>query len=242
MVVHSNLNQFQELGAAQAQFELQNKKLLRVTLAHGPIQAQSGSMVAYQGDANFTNKGSGGVGKMLKKAATGESASFMEVAGGGEVFLAHEGMDVQIMYLENDAVSVNGKNVLAFSSSIAWDIKKVGGGVAGALAGGLFNVHLSGSGFVAVTTDGQPVMLDVASAPTFADPNAAVMWSAGVSMNVKTDSGGMKSMVRGGTGETFQLAFSGEGFVLVQPSEGRAFGGQTGSSGGSGGLLGALGS
>ena len=240
MVVHSNLNQFEELGEAQAQFELQNKKLLRVTLAHGPIQAQSGSMVAYQGEANFTNKGSGGVGKMLKKAVSGESASFMEVGGSGEVFLAHQGMDIQIMYLENDAVSVNGSNVLAFSSSIAWDIRKVGSGMAGAMAGGLFNVFLQGTGFVAVTTDGQPVMLDVASAPTFADPNAAVMWSAGVTMNVKTDTGGMKSMVRGGTGETFQLAFSGAGFVLVQPSEGAIFGNQTGSSGGAGGILGAL--
>lgn len=240
MVVHSNLNQFQELGEAQAQFELQNKKMLRVTLAHGPIQAQAGAMVAYQGDANFTNKGSGGVGKMLKKAATGESASFMEVAGTGEVFLADQGMDVQIMYLENDAVSVNGSNVLAFSSSIAWDIKRVGSGMAGMAAGGMFNVFLQGTGFVAVTTDGQPVMLDVSSAPTFADPNAAVMWGAGVTMNLKTDTGGMKSMMRGGTGETVQLAFSGQGFVLVQPSEGRAFGNQTGGSGGSGGILGAI--
>ncbi len=240
MVVHSNLNQYNELGEAQAQFELQNKKMLRVTLAHGPVQAQAGSMVAYQGDANFTNKGSGGVGKMLKKAVSGETASFMEVAGTGEVFLANEAMDVQVMYLENDSVSVNGNNILAFSSSISWDIKRVGSGMAGAVAGGLTNVFLQGTGFVAVTTDGQPVMLDVASAPTFADPNAAVMWGAGVSMNIKTDSGGMKSMVRGGTGETFQLAFSGQGFVLIQPSEGRAFGGQTGSSGGAGGILGAL--
>lgn len=240
MVVHSNLNQFQELGEAQAQFELQNHKMLRVTLAHGPIQAQAGSMVAYQGDATFTNKGSGGMSKMLKKAATGESASFMEIGGSGEVFLADQGMEIQIMYLENDSVSVKGDNVLAFSSSISWDIRKVGSGMAGAMAGGLFNVFLEGTGFVAVATDGQPVMLDVASSPTFADANAAVMWSAGVSMNVKTDTGGMKSMMRGGTGETFQLAFSGQGFVLVQPSEGRMFGGQTGGSGGSGGILGAL--
>lgn len=240
MVVHSNLNQYNELGEAQAQFELQNIKLLRVTLAHGPIQAQAGSMVAYQGEANFTNKGSGGMGKMLKKAVSGESASFMEINGTGEVFLANEAMDVQVMYLENDSVSVNGNNVLAFSSSISWDIKRVGSGMAGAVAGGLTNVFLQGTGFVAITTDGQPVMLDVASAPTFADPNAAVMWGAGVTMNIKTDSGGMKSMMRGGTGETFQLAFSGQGFVLIQPSEGRIFGGQTGSSGGSGGILGAL--
>lgn len=241
MVVHSHLSNFQEIGQAQAQFEHQNKKLLRISLAQGPVQAQSGSMVAYQGDANFTNKGSGGMGKMLKKAMSSETANFMEINGTGEVFLANQGMDVQIMYLENDSVSVNGTNVLAFSSSISWDIKRVGSGVAGAVAGGLHNVFLQGTGFVAVVTDGEPVMLDVAGAATFADPNAAVMWSGGVTMNIKTDTGGMMSMVRGGTGETFQLGFSGEGFVLIQPSEGSMFGAQTGSSGGSGGILGALG-
>ncbi len=64
-------------------------------------------------------------------------------------------------------------------------------------------------------------MLDVAQAPTFGDPNAVVMWTSGVQMNVKTDTtGGLRSLARGGSGETFQLAFSGQGHVLVQPSEG----------------------
>jgi uncharacterized protein (AIM24 family) len=30
----------------------------------------------------------------------------------------------------------------------------------------------------------------------------------------------MRSMLRGGSGEAFQLAFHGPGFVVVQPSEG----------------------
>lgn len=221
MPLHSNLAQYAEIAAGEQQFQLQNSKLLRVSLVHGPVEAMAGSMVAYQGDATFENKGSGGVGKMLKKMATGEDASFMHVAGTGEVFLADEAHQVQVMYLENDTISVNGKNVLAFSSSIGWDIKRVSSGVAGMMAGGLFNVTLTGSGYVAITTDGDPVMLDVASAPTFGDPNAVVMWTSGVQMNVKTDTtGGLKSLARGGSGETFQLAFTGQGHVLVQPSEG----------------------
>ena len=117
-------------------------------------------------------------------------------------------------------------------------IKSLGGGMAGAMAGGLFNVTLSGSGYVAITTDGPPVMLDVAGGNTFGDPQAVVMWSSGVLMNLKTDTtGGIKSMARGGSGETFQMDFQGQGFVLVQPSEGRP----TPTAGGSGGgLLGAL--
>lgn len=243
MPIHcSVLTSFQETNA-QEQFSHQNKKLLKVNLAHGPVKAKLGSMVAYQGDARFENKGSGGLGKMLKKAATGEGVSMMDITGSGEVFIADQAQDIIIMYLENDMVSVNGSNVLAFSASIQDDIQRVGGGMAAMAAGGLYNVTLRGSGYVAVTTDGEPVMLDVASAPTFGDANAVILWSAGVTMSIKTDTtGGLKSMVRGGTGETFQMAFGGQGFLLVQPSEG-PLGGPAAASGGggSGGLLGALG-
>ena len=58
-------------------------------------------------------------------------------------------------------------------------------------------------------------------------------------LNIKTDSGGLKSMVRGGTGEMFQMGFSGQGYVMVQPAENVVTtGGQ--SAGGGGGLLGGI--
>lgn len=238
MAIKSKLDQFTENETGE-QFTRQNSKLLKIELAAGGVHAKRGSMVAYQGQVAFENKGSGGLGKMLKKAATGEGASMMHASGSGELFVADDAKDVHILYLENDTISVNGENILAFNESIDWDIKRLSSGAAGVMAGGLYNMQLSGTGFVAVTTDGPPVMLDVASAPTFGDAQAVVMWSGGVQMQLKTDTtGGLKSMVRGGTGETFQMAFGGQGFVLVQPSEGRPqFGG--GSEGG--GLLGALG-
>lgn len=238
MTIQSNLQQFTEVET-QDQFALQNSKLLKVSLAHGPVFAKLGSMVAYQGEASFKNKGSGGMGKMLKKAATGEGTRMMEVQGSGEVFLADQAYEIQILYLADDSISVSGKNVLAYSASIESDVKRIGGGMAGAMAGGLYNAQLSGTGYVAISTDGPPVMLDVASAPTFGDAQAVVMWSSGVQMQLKTDTGGMKSMIRGGTGETFQMGFSGQGFVLVQPSEGPPVLGGGGNSGG-GGILGAL--
>ena len=241
MALKSNLDEYAENETGE-QFTRQNSKLLKIELAAGGVHAKRGSMVAYQGDVKFENQGSGGLGKMLKKAATGEGADMMNANGSGELFLADDAKDVHIMYLENDTMSVNGANVLAFNESIEWDIKRLGGGAAGALAGGLFNMELSGTGFVAITTDGPPVMLDVASAPTFGDAQAVVTWSGGVQMQLKTDtSGGLKSMVRGGTGETFQMAFGGQGFVLVQPSEGPTQLGGGGGSAGGGGILGALG-
>jgi uncharacterized protein (AIM24 family) len=76
------------------------------------------------------------------------------------------------------------------------------------------------------------VLLNVASAPTFADAQAAITWSSGVSTSIKTDFK-MKNLIGKGSGETIQMAFNGQGWVLVQPSEG-VVGVSTGGSGSSG--------
>ncbi len=216
----SVLQQFTEIGSTDA-FTLQNSKMLKVRLDRVTVQAKLGSMVAYQGDVRFEHAGSGGVGRFLKKAATGEGIQLMKASGSGEVFLGSEAQDVHVLHLEDDRITCNGRSVLAFDAGIDWDIQRVQGGPAGALAGGLFNMSLAGSGFVAVVTDGPPVLLDVGSAPTFADAQAAVAWSAGVTTSLKTDVS-IKTLVGRGSGETFQLGFSGQGWALVQPSEGGA--------------------
>lgn len=241
MTIHGSLfHDFQE-NASQDPFSLQGKKLLKIQMGYGPVWAKTGSMVAYQGDVHFENKGAGGLGKMLKSAVTGEGVDMMQCTGQGELFVADNAADVQILYLENDALSINGNNVLAFSSSIEWDIHRVQARGA-AMAGGLYNVALRGTGYVAITTEGEPVALDVASAPTFGDAQAVVLWTAGVTMDIRVDTGGLRSMVRGGSGETFQMAFGGQGYVLVQPSETVVRGGTQASSGSrSGGLGGLLG-
>lgn len=215
-MIHGDFNQYQETTVNDA-FTLQNKKLLKVSLNFGPVKARIGSMVAYQGDVSFAHAGSGGVMGMLKSKVTGEGVPTMDVTGSGEVFLADSAADIQLMYIENDSVSVNGANVLAFSASLSYDIKAVGS--AGALSGGLFNVVLSGTGYVAVLCAGPPVVLDVSGAPTFADPQAVVMWTGGVQMNLKTDVN-VKTLIGKGSGESFQMGFSGTGWVMVQPSEG----------------------
>jgi uncharacterized protein (AIM24 family) len=242
MPIHGSLfTDFRE-NSSPDPFSLQGKKLLKVQMGYGPVWAKSGSMVAYQGDIRFENKGAGGLGKMFKAAVTGEGVNMMQCTGQGELFVADNAAEVQILYLENDQISVNGNNVLAFSSSIDWDIHRIQARGA-AITGGLYNVSLRGTGYVAITTKGDPVALDVASAPTFGDAQAVVMWTAGVSMDIRVDTGGLRSMVRGGTGETFQMAFGGQGYVLVQPSESVTEGGHQSSGGnqGGGGLGGLLG-
>jgi uncharacterized protein (AIM24 family) len=233
--MQTSLEQFSETQSTDA-FALQNSKLLKVRLDEGTIQAKLGSMVAYQGEVSFEHAGAGGMSRLLKKAVTGEGTSLMKMSGSGEVFLADKAQDIHLLVLENEKITVNGPNLLAFDADIDWDIERVQG-ASGMMGGGLFNTTLKGTGYVAVLSDGPPVMLDVASAPTFADAQAAITWSQGVTTSLKTDFK-MKNLVGRGSGETIQMAFAGSGWVLVQPSEGRIDAAQGGGGGGLSNLLG----
>ncbi|WP_354702399.1 hypothetical protein DSM112329_02757 [Paraconexibacter sp. AEG42_29] len=212
------LSQFDETTSSQA-FSLQNDKLLKVALNGMTIQSKHGAMVAYQGDVTFTHAGGGGLGRMVQKAVTGEGTTLTKISGSGEVFLADTAKDIHIIRLQSDKLTVNGSSLLAFDAGIDWSIERMKG--AGAMVGGgLFNTSLSGTGAVAITTDGPPVRLDVASAPTFVDPQAVIAWSSGVTVSIKTAMSA-KNLIGRGSGESIQLAMGGIGWVLVQPSEGR---------------------
>jgi uncharacterized protein (AIM24 family) len=193
----------------------QNSKLLRVRLGE-PFMARQGAMVAYQGNVDFSFEG-GGAGKFLKKALTGEGLPLMRCQGQGDVFLAERAYDVHMLNLNNSGLSISGKNVLAFSSSLDWNIERVKGG--SIATGGLFNTTLRGTGWIALTTDGPPVVLNAAEAPTFADTNAVVAWSTNLQTQLKT-SFKAGALIGRGSGEALQVSFYGQGFVIVQPSEG----------------------
>jgi uncharacterized protein (AIM24 family) len=235
--LQTTLAQFNETQSQDA-FTLQNSKLLKVQLNQVTVQAKVGAMVAYQGDVDFEHAGSGGMSRFIKKAVTGEGQALMKVSGTGEVFLADQAQDVHLIYLEGEKITVNGPNLLAFDADIDWDIERVQG-ASGVVGGGLYNTSLQGTGWVAILSDGPPVLLDVAGAPTYADAQAAITWSQGVTTALKTDFK-MKNLIGRSSGETVQMAFSGQGWVLVQPSEGRVSSAPTngGGSGGIGNLLG----
>jgi len=196
-------------------FTLQNSKLLRVAL-HGEVMARQGSMVAYQGQVEFDYEGSGGVGRFIKKAVTGEGVPLMRCRGQGDLFLANDADEIHLLHLDQDALTVNGANILAFEPAISWDIRRVEG--ASMLTGGLFNTVLTGTGWVAITAHGTPVVLQT-DAPTFVDAQAAVAWSASLQTSLSS-SMKLGALVGRGSGEAVQLAFLGQGFVVVQASEG----------------------
>ncbi|MDF8264779.1 AIM24 family protein [Luteipulveratus flavus] len=214
--MQSNLFDQQNLEVqSQQRFGLQNPQMLRVSLGQDVLSVK-GAMVAYQGQVTFNHEGAGSVGKLLKKVMTSEDVPLMRVTGQGEVFFASEAGFVFLVELTGDGISVNGRNLLAFDASIGWDIKRVQG--AGMMSGGLFNMVLNGQGTVAMHAVGQPVVLDCSQQPTYVDVQSAVAWSANLVPQV-VSSMNMRSMLRGGSGEAFQYAFHGPGFVVVQPSE-----------------------
>ncbi len=218
----------------QQRFTLQNSQMLRVSL--GPdVLATKGAMVAFQGSVEFHHEKAGGMGKLLKKMVTSEDNPLMRVTGQGEVFFASRAGFVNLVELTGDAISVNGRNLLAFDASLEWDIHRTKG--AGVMAGGLFNTTVSGQGMVALHTVGKPVVLDCSQQPTYVDTQACVAWSASLQPNL-VSSMKFKSMLRGGSGEAFQFAFHGPGFVVVQADEWEQP--SSGSSSGGGGLIGDL--
>ena len=207
-----------EKESQQPGMRLQNSKMLKIEL-NGEAMARVGSMVAYQGQVQFQALGSGGIGKFIKQRLTGEGVPLMKLSGRGDVFLAELSKDVHIIDLEpGDALSINGSSVLAFDSTLQYDIKMVGG-MGMASSAGLFNCVFTGHGRIAITTKGTPVVLNV-DQPTYVDPQAAVCWSANLQTGYhRAEQLGLGSLLGRSTGEAFTMSFAGQGFVVVQPSE-----------------------
>lgn len=200
-------------------FELESPYMLELNLS-SRVWAKAGSMVAYTGDVTFTREKmlEHGMGKLLKRMATGEGASLMKIDGKGRVYLADQGKKIQILHLEDETIVVNGNDLLAMQDGLDWDVTMMRR-VAGMLAGGLFNIRLSGTGIVAITSHYDPLALRVTpDKPLFTDPNATVAWSGSLAPEVVANVT-MRALLGRGSGETIQLKFQGEGWVVIQPFE-----------------------
>ncbi len=201
-------------------FELEKPHLLELNLDNQSCMIKDGAMVAYTGNVKFTREGilSKGVGNLLKKAVSGEGTTMMETKGSGRVYIADSAKRIRILYLENDIINVNGNDVLAHESAIKSDIKMMTS-VGSIIGGGLFQVKLQGTGHIAIGTHGEPLTLLVKPGqPVFTDPNATVAWSGNLTPTIKTDIS-LKTFVGRGSGESIQMMFEGDGWVIVQPYE-----------------------
>ncbi len=209
----------QHFGQTQNRDRMSNHgaQMAKVILQPGQdVFARTGSMIAYEGLIDF-NPNPPQLGNIVKSWATGEGVPLMIASGQGELYLADYGKHVIVMQLAGEALSVNGTNILAFDSSLQWNIERVKG--ISMLSGmGMFNVVIRGHGWVALTSKGTPVALDTREAQTYVDTDALVAFTEGLQVQPRKTAklGGLFGR---GSGEAFQLGFSGQGFVVVQPSE-----------------------
>uniref|UniRef100_UPI001E3F7DD4 AIM24 family protein n=1 Tax=Nocardia cyriacigeorgica TaxID=135487 RepID=UPI001E3F7DD4 len=243
--MHSDLFDPRHAEVSGVGIQKQGGKMIKVTV-NGEVMARAGSMVAYQGELQFQALGSGGIGRAIQQRLTGEGVPLMKVSGRGDLFLANSAADVHTIDLDGtDGLTINGANVLAFDSTLTYNIGRVQGAAGVASNAGLFNCVFTGRGRIAITSHGAPVVLNV-DQPTYADPQAAVAWSSSLQTGIKrNDSFGLGRLMGRSTGEGTTLAFSGRGFVIVQPSElppGGLLGGTGGGqeAGHSGGMFGGL--
>ncbi|QDV22457.1 AIM24 family protein [Aureliella helgolandensis] len=205
--------------SAREYFQLESDRMLEVNL-DGMVWMKAGAMVAYVGKMKFTREGllDQGLGSLLKRSVTGEGARLTKAEGAGRLYLADSGKTIQILRLEGDSIYVNGSDLLAFEPTVEWEIKMMKK-LAAVVSGGFFNVRLSGTGLIAITSHFEPITLRVRPGqPVRTDPNATIAWSGNLQPEFKTDVS-LKSFFGRGSGESIQMEFNGEGFVVVQPFE-----------------------
>lgn len=198
-----------------------DRRVLHADLTGDTIRAAEGSMVAYEGSVDFKNAGIGGGGGFraaLKQKIAGESLSLMECAGTGRVYLAQDAMDVVVIDLEGQTLTVESQHILALTSGLRTDVTFAGLG--GLSAGhGLATTTVTGPGQIGVTSDGPMIGLHVTSGmPVVVDPQAYVANFGNLNMSMVSGVS-WKTLVGEGTGENFSLRFEGEGTVYIQPAE-----------------------
>ncbi|MGR8008397.1 AIM24 family protein [Streptomyces hypolithicus] len=202
-----------------ARMENHGRAMLKVAMATGhELYARTGSVVAYEGFVQY-EPNPPAARQVAAQWVTGEGAPIMKCSGDGLLYLADYGADVVVINLNNDSLSVNGSNLLAFDAQLQWGVEKIKG-LAKFAGQGLWNVEIAGTGWVALTSRGTPIVVESGRGEdeTYVDPDALVAWSPNLKVKGKR-SFKASALVGRGSGEAYQMAFSGEGIVVVQPSE-----------------------
>lgn len=115
---------------------------------NGEVLARQGSMVAFRGNLQFERKGEG-VGRMLRRAVTGEGLPLMSVRGQGEAWFAHP---IIIPVTPRAPVYVDTDAVVGWSAGLEAALHRsqsIGSMIRGG-SGEAVQLKLGGEGFVIV--------------------------------------------------------------------------------------------
>jgi uncharacterized protein (AIM24 family) len=198
--------------------EVIDRRLLCVDV-DGFAWIKRGSAIAYQGELRFRleqvlqAEAIGLKAGPLRNAVMREAVPLAKAEGRGRLYLSNDGKFSTIFRLNAESLYVTSSNLLAFESTLEHEIRMLGG--VGLLAGGILVVRLSGTGWVAVSSYGNPLTLRVTEdEPVSTDPTATLAWTSGLWPELKTDLEIASFLAHGG-GEPIQMYFGGNGSVTV---------------------------
>ena len=211
-------------------FELINDLLLKATTSDQTIYSKLGSMVACHPSITFRRSflTGGGLQDATMRSITNEDLIMMASNGDGDVYYAWRERYIKIISLADETLNIESDQVLAFEGNIQAGTSFVGskgtlqGLVRGAVTGqGMFTTTLTGTGDVAIISDGPAVALTVTPEnDVFVDPDAYLGHSGEVESKFFTDVS-WKNLIGQSSGESFQLRMLGSGIVYIQASERR---------------------
>ncbi|WP_431680350.1 AIM24 family protein [Kitasatospora sp. KL5] len=210
-------------GTGTDRFALQNPQLLRVTLdGRSEVLARSGAMVAHVGRLDFTGwtPPSGGRRANNNRRRDAGVLDLMRCSGTGTVYLANLAQHLHVLKLDQERLVVTNSYVLALDTTLDWHTVAIENGdrIAGV---GSRCLEFSGSGSLVLMTSGRPLVLPVEPGSyVYGDADAVVGWSSGLDVQLQAQSSNTEAWRRRGTAtEGWELAFTGRGYVVVQPSE-----------------------
>lgn len=202
-------------------FDNINEHMLRVQLNNSAIWMRMGTRKANDKGIKFVRDGyvfSHTFAKNMKRHLTKEAPPLVKAKGTGRLYVADQGMWVTIAKSNKQrTIVVNGRNLLAFPDHMNWDINLLK--IQQMIAGGLFNVTVSGKGPIAITSMFAPCRIQITpDKPFVVDPWCIIGWSGNLKPSVKVAMG-LRDIIGRNSGEIMQLEFSGHGWVLFQPFE-----------------------
>ncbi len=184
---------------------LQNESLLRVHLKEErELIARRGSVIASQGEIGYAN--------VFKAEDNERDVPLLKARGEGNVFVADHNSNVHLIILEDEGLVLNGDYALAFDARLRYEVKQS----RIPQLPEFWKIHISGSGPLALTTKGSPVLLRTDNRTIRADLGSTIAWSSSLTPQVKPS---IRLGYDNQRNDRFYFSFSGDGWVLVQPGE-----------------------
>ena len=142
-----------------------DKKVLHADLTGDSVRAAQGSMVAYTGNVDVQARRHGRrwrvPGRRPAARRRRESITLMECQGHGRVYLAQDALDVTVVDLDGDTLTVESEHILAVTDGLRLDVQFAG--LRGMTSGqGLATTTVTGTGQCAIISDGPMIGLAVA--------------------------------------------------------------------------------